>query len=377
MTKINTRHFDQQTKLLDVVVIGLGKIAQLKHLPNIINSSQYRIVGICDLSNHILKEVGDKFSISPEKRFTDYHDLASLHPDLAFILNHNHYLIAQFFLDSGTSVFTEKPLAWNSMQTDQLVKLAYAKSLWLGVGYMKRHDPCSKWIKEFLKENGKPIYIKCNNYVGGFKRWTDEIYNIIRMSKDEKEKIERQLSQEWKQALEETLHLNSSQTELQKLLLQLTCHELDLLIYWFGTNISIENVSVTNTILPEDGLTQVVGMQMLCQNTLIYYDVIPLRNSPWTWKQNFEFIYPQEIIQVAFSNPFFPQSDTTILRERNSETGFTTEIIQISKKDSFAREIDWIAQEIQAKRPYDLNPAQDASIVTQLIEKGVKKAVFY
>ncbi len=88
---------------LKAVIIGYGKMGRIRE-QCIIHNSRFELVGICDSSAEIAQTVKVPFC-------TDYKELLSLKPDIAFTCTPNGYLpeIVTFFISHRVHVFCEKP----------------------------------------------------------------------------------------------------------------------------------------------------------------------------------------------------------------------------------------------------------------------------
>ena len=56
-------------------IIGLGMIANIRHIPELKVIENCKITAICDIDENKLKSVGDSLNIPNNLRFTDYNDL--------------------------------------------------------------------------------------------------------------------------------------------------------------------------------------------------------------------------------------------------------------------------------------------------------------
>ncbi len=127
---------------LRVGVIGCGGIAQMMHLPTLSERPDlFEIVAIADISEAVLKAVGDRYQVGPRSR--DFRDVAS-NPNVeaVFVLSsgrHDTALAAAFA--AGKHVFVEKPLGFGRPETEALATAARAARGFTMVGYHKRFDP--------------------------------------------------------------------------------------------------------------------------------------------------------------------------------------------------------------------------------------------
>lgn len=102
--------------MVRIGIIGVGGIANGRHIPEIQKSSGGKITAICDINEKALKATGDKLGIPEHLRFTDYRDLiASDEVDAVEICtpNHLHVPMAVDAVKAGKPVNVEKPLSVN------------------------------------------------------------------------------------------------------------------------------------------------------------------------------------------------------------------------------------------------------------------------
>ena len=147
-----------------VAVIGLGSVAQLVHLPNLVKIKNAEITAVVEVNKNRLHSVADKYGI--KKRFKDYTELLSDDETEAVILatpTHLHKEIAIACLSAGKDVLVEKPLARNSKEGQEIIECAKKNNRKLMVGMNLRYRPDSMLIRSLIDagEIGKPFYIKC------------------------------------------------------------------------------------------------------------------------------------------------------------------------------------------------------------------------
>jgi len=147
-----------------VAVIGLGSVAQLVHLPNLVKIKNAEITAVAEINKNRLNSVADKYGI--KKRFKDYTELLSDDETEAVIIatpTHLHKEIAIACLSAGKDVLVEKPLARNSKEGQEIIECAKKNNRKLMVGMNLRYRPDSMLIRSLIDagEIGKPFYIKC------------------------------------------------------------------------------------------------------------------------------------------------------------------------------------------------------------------------
>lgn len=147
-----------------IAVIGLGSVAQLVHLPNLVKIKNAEITALVEVNKNRLHSVADKYDV--KKRFTDYKDLLNnIDADAVIIATptHLHKQMAIDCLNAGKDVLVEKPLARNSSEGIEVIECAKKNNRKLMVGMNLRYRPDSMLIRSLIDagEIGKPFYIKC------------------------------------------------------------------------------------------------------------------------------------------------------------------------------------------------------------------------
>ena len=147
-----------------VAVIGLGSVAQMVHLPNLMKIKNAEISAVAEINKSRLNFIADKFDI--KKRFNNHSDLLDDDQADAVIIStptHLHKQIAIDCLNSGKDVLVEKPLARNSTEGKEVVECAKKNKRKLMVGMNLRYRPDSMLIRSLIDagEIGDPYYIKC------------------------------------------------------------------------------------------------------------------------------------------------------------------------------------------------------------------------
>ena len=147
-----------------VAVIGLGSVAQLVHLPNLVKIKNAEISALAEINKSRLTSVADKYEI--KKRYSDYTQLLNNDEIDAVIIatpTHLHKQMAIDCLSAGKDVLVEKPLARNSSDGIEILECAKKHNRKLMVGMNLRYRPDSMLIRSLIDagEIGNPFYIKC------------------------------------------------------------------------------------------------------------------------------------------------------------------------------------------------------------------------
>ncbi len=149
---------------INLAVIGLGSVAQMVHLPNLMKINGAVVSAVAEVNRNRLNSVSEKYKIN--NRFTDYKDLLNNSDVDAVIITtptHFHKQIAIDCLNAGKDVLVEKPLTRNVSEADEILECAKRNNRKLMVGMNLRYRPDSMLIKSLIDagEIGEPYYIKC------------------------------------------------------------------------------------------------------------------------------------------------------------------------------------------------------------------------
>jgi predicted dehydrogenase len=145
-------------------VIGLGGVAQLVHLPNLITLPNVEVSAVAEINRNRLQAISDKFSI--KQKFSNYKDLLEKSDVDAVIIatpTSTHKDIAIDCLQAGKDVLVEKPLARTYLEAKQIAEAAKKFKRKLMVGMNLRYRPDTMLLRSFINSNeiGDPFYIKC------------------------------------------------------------------------------------------------------------------------------------------------------------------------------------------------------------------------
>ncbi|KAB2909809.1 MAG: Gfo/Idh/MocA family oxidoreductase [Ignavibacteriales bacterium] len=144
-------------------IIGLGGIAQLIHLPDLIKNKETEVTAIADINKRALAEVAAKFRIP--NYFTDYKEMLKKMPLDAVIIatpTKTHQQIAVDCLDANKHILVEKPLARSGKEAEMIVEKSEQKNLIAMVGMNMRFRPDIMLLKSIIGSGdiGEPYYIK-------------------------------------------------------------------------------------------------------------------------------------------------------------------------------------------------------------------------
>lgn len=219
-------------KKLRVGVVGCGEITQVAHLPLLQELPNFTVTALCDLSKNVLNYLGDLYHI--EKKYIDYLDLVSDEEvDVVLVSNKDHAPVAIAALNNRKHVFTEKPMAFNLDEANQMIEAAENNQVKLMVGYMKRYDPAFEYALPLLKEMDDLQLIKIHDFAGDYTI-NDEIYDQVKgsdISTDILEELKQNDRQKMIRAIGEE---RADLVKAYSMLLYLCTHDTVLLHQTYG-----------------------------------------------------------------------------------------------------------------------------------------------
>jgi len=143
-----------------VGVIGCGVIAQIMHIPYILEYEQFELIAIADSFQAVLDDVGDYYNV--KERHTDWRDLIKRDDIDAVVIAHSgsHYDTVMTAIDAGKHVLVEKPLSWNIRETQEIADRATKSGVTVQLGYHKLYDPAFEYAKAQVEQIQDLTYVR-------------------------------------------------------------------------------------------------------------------------------------------------------------------------------------------------------------------------
>lgn len=160
---------NRERRPVRVGVVGLGKVAQLHHLPNLAAADEFELVGVCDLSFDLARRIAETYRLDKPAITTDHRDLLEQDIDAVVVANRHHGPVVLDALAASKHVFVEKPLCWGRAEAADIRAAQERAGVAVVVGYMRRYDPAV----ERLVDNGSARgawYARLHNFAGGRHR---------------------------------------------------------------------------------------------------------------------------------------------------------------------------------------------------------------
>lgn len=149
------------TDSLRIGVIGCGGIAQIMHLPHLVETPGLTLHSLADTNPTVLNAVGDRYGVTA--RYATWREMLADDALEAVVICHggSHRDSVIDALDAGKHVLVEKPLAWNVRETREVATAAARSDRVVQVGYHKLHDPAFTYAKRELAAFDDLAYVDC------------------------------------------------------------------------------------------------------------------------------------------------------------------------------------------------------------------------
>lgn len=141
---------------LRVGIIGVGGIANGKHMPCYAKLDNVEMVAFCDLIEERAAEGAKKFGTPDAKIFTDYRYLLEMKDvDMVSICTTNdvHAEISIAAMEAGKDVLCEKPMAATADGARKMLEASKRTGRKLSIGYQNRYSNKAMYLKKVV-ENG-------------------------------------------------------------------------------------------------------------------------------------------------------------------------------------------------------------------------------
>lgn len=156
----------QPTKTTRVAIVGTGYIADF-HARAIRAIPNAELISVCDANLRRARSFSTEWSV-PSAFNSLGAMLAGHHIDVVHVLTppDQHHPIAKSVLQSGSNVFIEKPMCLSIHQADELLRIADARKLSIGINHNFLFSDAYRHLRDTLRSGklGLLDYV-CFNYL--------------------------------------------------------------------------------------------------------------------------------------------------------------------------------------------------------------------
>ncbi len=160
--------------MIGVGIIGCGRIAQERHLPEYQENPNAVIIGVYDVNMDRAREIAEKYSA---KAYSSYEELLK-DPKIDAVsvcsANSTHAEISVAALNAGKHVLCEKPMAITYEECKSMTEAAKANGRYLMIGQNQRLTKAHIRAKEMIEEGviGQVLTFRTTFGHGGPETWS-------------------------------------------------------------------------------------------------------------------------------------------------------------------------------------------------------------
>jgi len=160
--------------MIKIGVIGCGKIAQVRHLPEYADNHDCKIVAVFDMNTERAKEMADKYGAKAYASYEELLEQKEIDAVSICVANNAHCEITVNALKAGKNVLCEKPMATTMEECELMVKTAKETEKFLMIGHNQRLAKAHAAARKLIEngEIGRIITFKTNFGHGGPETWT-------------------------------------------------------------------------------------------------------------------------------------------------------------------------------------------------------------
>jgi hypothetical protein len=167
-----------------LAVIGCGTIAQIMHIPNVVELPETDLVALCDPGGNVTTELGHRYNVPPDCQYTEPARLiadraAEIDAVVVTTPMQTHADVVERTLDAGLATFVEKPLAVTPDDADRLVEAAAASDATAMVGYNRRFEPAYERFAEELAAADAVDSVLAHAVDADFSQTVPDIYDVV------------------------------------------------------------------------------------------------------------------------------------------------------------------------------------------------------
>ncbi len=315
-------------KKLKIGVVGCGQIAQIAHIPYIIELPMFELNAICDISPMVVDGLGEKYRIS--NRFNDYHEMVrKADIDAVMITNKDHYPVIMEALTAGKHVLVEKPMVFNVNQADDVVSATKENKRTLMVAYMKRFDPAYEYALNVFKEMKKIHMIRMHGFAGSYLI-NNQIYELIAPTDLDPEIVRKSQKEIEEGELKDIGEDRRKYLGLYDNLLHLCVHDINVIHGAFGIPEKILFAQAYDDLFINALLEYEDGKKLVWESG----NEINL----WDWDEQLYVFGKEKRVEIQFPFPYLKNAATIVNITQNEGQCSVNKRIVTSFDEAFKRE---------------------------------------
>lgn len=160
--------------MIRIGIIGCGKIAQVRHIPEYLENAQVCLKGFFDVNQERSAELAQKYRAASYTSYQELLDDPEIDAVSVCVANHAHAEITIAALKAGKHVLCEKPMATSLEDCEAMVAAAKENGKYLMIDQNQRLAKAHIAAKKMLEENviGKVVTFRTTFGHGGPETWS-------------------------------------------------------------------------------------------------------------------------------------------------------------------------------------------------------------
>jgi predicted dehydrogenase len=315
-----------------VGVIGLGKVAQLHHLPALEQVDDLRVAAVCDLSSELSQATAARYGLPPDRAFTDSRDLLTAGLDAIVIASNHHGPVLRDALTAGLPTLVEKPCTWGLGEAAEVTAISVTAGVPVLVGYMKQYDPAVEYFRA-SRAAAEAFYVRAHNFAGGRHRH-ERIYQVRKPGQDISP---RRLADE-RETVDDIIAADLGCRHPERVaafrtLAQLAIHDINLVTTLFGRPADGRLESHPTPLGTCYQLTLAFGAAQCRMEVLADF------GTSRDWDEVIQCYDPAGVAELVFPSPFIRNAPTLVHRRVAVGVEARDEQIMISRESAYLRQL--------------------------------------
>ncbi|SFT01694.1 Gfo/Idh/MocA family protein [Halostagnicola kamekurae] len=314
-------------------IIGCGTIAQIMHIPNVVEIPDAELAAICDPAENVIEALGERYNVPPERRYTEAQQLIDESDIDAVIITtpmQTHADIVETTLESGLDTLVEKPLAVRPADARQLATVAEQSDATAMVAYNRRFELAYERLADELTDVEQIDSITDYAVDADFSKSLPDIYDLVEpeLSDSFIERSTERRRRQCKQAIETDDDDLAAAYDFQ---LEHICHDVNALRGLFGDVASIEHVDFVR-----DGYFATAHLVFDGGERC----VLQTGDSNRHWHEQFLRIdTPDRMLSLEFDHPFVKYNSASLSIRSGTEETVDCQYSP-TREESFKRELE-------------------------------------
>lgn len=319
------------TESIRVGVVGLGKVAQIHHLPALDELDGMRIAAVCDLSAELARATATRYGLSVNAAFTDVEQFLDQDIDAVVIATNHHGPVLCGSIRAGLPTFVEKPCTWGLAEAKELTALSAELAVPVVVGYMKRYDPAFERFRDILQT--APFYVRVHNFAGGRHRH-ERIHPVRKPGADVDASVlaaeERTVDQLIAHGLGDD---HPARIQAFRTLAQLAIHDVNLILSLFGSPRDGRLTRFATPVGPGYLISLEFGA-LRCE-----LEILADFSTARDWDESVHCYSPEGMTELVFQSPFLRHAPTVLRRRFADGIEIHAEAVVTSRQSPYVREL--------------------------------------